>query len=153
MQTAREETFIMRNSGNPGMLHRASQRDEAAMIEFVIAGLCLVEIIGRVGSHCGATKDLIDLAPAKKLPALTRGLGRAEPTRGVVPGKYPGHDEYFLRNGAIQENELARLGDLRRNLDAVSSSDQENFNSMLGSIKPHPVTRSVAKMNQADFEC
>ena len=123
------------------------------MIEFLIAGLCLVEIIGRGGSHCGATKDLIDPPLAKKFPALTRGLGRAEPTRGVVPGKYPGHDEYFLRNGAIQKNDLAQLGDLRTYLDVVSSSDQEKFNSRFGSIKPHPVTRSVAKMNQADFVC
>lgn len=107
------ELFIVRNAGNIIPAYGAVHGGEAASIEFAIAGLGVKHIVVCGHSHCGAMKALLHPEMVTDLPAMSKWLENAEPTRRIMRENYlEGSDEQRL-NIAIQENVLAQIENLR----------------------------------------
>lgn len=107
------ELFIVRNAGNIVPAYGAVHGGEAASIEFAVAGLGIKDIVVCGHSHCGAVKALLDPAALADLPAMSRWLENAEPTRRIMRENYGELDADRRLNVAIQENVLVQIENLR----------------------------------------
>ncbi|MBI3991974.1 MAG: carbonic anhydrase [Candidatus Lambdaproteobacteria bacterium] len=119
MQARPGDLFVLRNAGNIVPPYGEGPGGEAATIEFALELLMVQHIVVCGHSHCGAMQALLRHEHQAALPATTRWLRLADPTRRLVHERY-GHlpDDEQL-NVAIQENVLLQLDTIRTHPSAA----------------------------------
>ncbi|NEQ88243.1 MAG: carbonic anhydrase [Moorea sp. SIO2I5] len=113
-QTEPGEMFIIRNAGNIIPPYGASNGGEPAAVEYAIYALGINEIIVCGHYRCGAMKGLLKIDKLEEdMPAVYQWLKHAEATRRIIKEHYQDYEGDELLNGAVEENVLNQLQNLR----------------------------------------
>lgn len=108
-QTVPGELFMLRNVGNIVPPYHSDQSGEAAVIEYAVSALNVQDIVVCGHSQCGAMNALLHPSQAKSLPAVSRWLEYAEPTRNAIQVKLSHLEDEALLVATIEENVIAQL--------------------------------------------
>lgn len=128
-QTEPGDLFIVRNAGNIVPPHGAANGGEEATIEYAVAALKVRDVVVCGHTHCGAMKALIsDPETLRDLPSVRAWLGHAEATRWIVRDRYGQQDEDRRLMGAIEENVLVQLENLRTHPAVAASMARGELN-------------------------
>jgi carbonic anhydrase len=107
-QTEPGDLFVIRNAGNIVPPYGADH-GEPASIEYAVNALGIQDIVVCGHSHCGAMAALLEPGHLKDLPAVSKWLGHAEPTRRLVAEKYGHLQGEALLMATVEENVLSQL--------------------------------------------
>lgn len=112
-QTEPGDLFILRNAGNIVPPYGAANGGEGATIEYAVTALKVRDIIICGHSLCGAMDGLLNPQSLSKVPTVAQWLGHAEATRRIMVDKYAHLNGPARLTGAVQENVLVQLENLR----------------------------------------
>lgn len=124
-QTVPGELFVLRNAGNIVPPASAAPGGEAATIEYAIVALQVRDVIVCGHSKCAAVAGLLSPQELTNLPYMADWLKHAEATKAIVSKKYSNRSADERWAGAVEENVLVQLDNLRTH-PAVAAAESRD---------------------------
>ncbi len=112
-QTVPGDLFVVRNAGNIVPPASAAPGGEAATIEYAITALQVRDVVVCGHSRCGAMAGLLSPQDLTNLPYMSDWLQHAAAVKRVVSQKYGNRPASEQLTGAVEENVLVQLDNLR----------------------------------------